>query len=105
MKTLASDAQTLLDAVADEQSADPASLALGHEVATLLTHGLEALNGREREVLVGRYGLGAREPETLEVLAARLKLTRERVRQIQQEALTKLRRSMARSGVDRQALF
>lgn len=99
------DAQTLLDAVADEQSADPASLALGHEVATLLTHGLEALNGREREVLVGRYGLGAREPETLEVLAARLKLTRERVRQIQQEALTKLRRSMARSGVDRQALF
>lgn len=99
------DAQTLLDAVADVESADPASLALGHEVATLLTHGLEALNGREREVLVGRYGLGVREPETLEVLAARLKLTRERVRQIQQEALAKLRRSMARNGVDKQAIF
>ena len=98
-------AETLLDAVADEQSVDPASLALGNEMVALLTHGLEALNAREREILVGRYGLGAHEPETLETLAGRLKLTRERVRQIQQEALAKLRRSMARSGVDRHALF
>ncbi len=99
------DAETLLDAVADEQSVDPMSLALGHEVETLLSHGLDSLNAREREVLVGRYGLGAREAETLEVLAARLKLTRERVRQIQQEALAKLRRSMVRNGVDKQAIF
>lgn len=98
-------AETLLDAVADEQSADPASMTLGNEAVALLTHGLEALNPREREILVGRYGLGTSEPETLEVLATRLKLTRERVRQIQQEALAKLRRSMARSGVDKRALF
>lgn len=99
------DAETLLDAVADEESVDPASRALGHEVDSLLTQGLETLSAREREVLAGRYGLGAREAETLEVLAGRLKLTRERVRQIQQEALVKLRRSMARSGVDKQAIF
>lgn len=99
------DAETLLDAVADDESADPMSRALGHEVEALLSHGLELLNPREREVLAGRYGLGAREAETLEVLAGRLKLTRERVRQIQQEALAKLRRSMTRSGVDKPALF
>lgn len=99
------DAQTLLDAVADDDSADPSSRALGHEVESLLSHGLERLNPREREVLAGRYGLGARETETLEVLAGRLKLTRERVRQIQQEALAKLRHSMARSGVDKRAIF
>ncbi|MBE2243218.1 MAG: sigma-70 family RNA polymerase sigma factor [Burkholderiaceae bacterium] len=99
------DAETLLDAVADEESADPMSRALGREVEALLSHGLELLNPREREVLAGRYGLGAREAETLEVLAGRLKLTRERVRQIQQEALVKLRRSMARSGVDKPAIF
>lgn len=99
------DAETLLDAVADDESADPMSRALGHEVEALLSHGLELLNPREREVLAGRYGLGAREAETLEVLAGRLKLTRERVRQIQQEALVKLRRSMARDGVDKPALF
>ena len=42
---------------------------------------------------------------TLEVLAERLGLTRERVRQIQQEALLKLKRRLARQGVDRDALF
>jgi len=70
-----------------------------------LAHGLSALSAREREVLACRYGLHGREPETLEVLAARLGLTRERVRQIQQEALLKLKRRMARQGVDRDAGF
>ena len=56
-------------------------------------------------MLSGRYGLRDREPETLEVLAERLGLTRERIRQIQQEALIKLRRRMARSGVNRDSLF
>ena len=45
-------------------------------------------------MLAGRYGLRDREPETLEVLAERLGLTRERIRQIQQEALLKLKRRM-----------
>ena len=81
------------------------SLTLGNEVELLLQHGLDELNAREREVVTGRYGLGDREPETLEVLAERLGLTRERVRQIQQEALVKLKRRMARDGVDRDSIF
>jgi RNA polymerase nonessential primary-like sigma factor len=71
----------------------------------LLEEGLASLNEREREILAGRYGLADREPETLETLADRLGLTRERIRQIQQESLLKLRRRMARRGVDPGALF
>src|SRR4051794_19551920 len=71
-------AESMLDSVADDGATDPMSLTLSNEVEQLLNHGLEELNEREREVLAGRYGLRDREPETLEVLAERLKLTRER---------------------------
>ena len=97
--------ETLLDSVADDAATDPMSLTLGNEVEQLLSNGLDELTGREREVLAGRYGLGDREPETLEVLADRLNLTRERIRQIQQEALLKLKRRMLRNGIDRDSVF
>lgn len=97
--------ESLLDSVVDDQAVDPMGLMLSREVEQLLTQGMAELNEREREVLTGRYGLQDREPETLEMLAARLCLTRERIRQIQQEALLKLKRRMARQGVDRDSLF
>ena len=96
---------TLIDSVADDGATDPMSLTLGNEVEQLLNNGLDELTEREREVLAGRYGLGDREPETLEVLAERLNLTRERIRQIQQEALLKLKRRMLRNGIDRDSVF
>ncbi|MBW8845808.1 MAG: RNA polymerase sigma factor RpoS [Burkholderiales bacterium] len=97
--------ESMLDLVADDQAIDPMGLRLSHEVEELLQHGLASLNEREREVLAGRYGLSDREPETLDVLAIRLKLTRERIRQIQIEALAKLKRNMMRHGVDRDSIF
>jgi RNA polymerase nonessential primary-like sigma factor len=97
--------ESMLDSVADDGASDPMSLTLSNEVERLLEHGLDELNEREREVLAGRYGLRDREPETLEVLAERLGLTRERIRQIQQEALLKLKRRMIRNGVDRDSIF
>ncbi|MEP7294730.1 MAG: RNA polymerase sigma factor RpoS [Burkholderiales bacterium] len=97
--------ESVLDGVADDGATDPMSLTLSNEVELLLAHGLDELNEREREVVAGRYGLGDREPETLEVLAERLGLTRERIRQIQQEALIKLRRRMLRDGVNRDSIF
>jgi RNA polymerase nonessential primary-like sigma factor len=100
-----SGSESVLDGVADDGVTDPMNLTLINEIELLLDHGLHELNEREREVVAGRYGLGDREPETLEVLAERLGLTRERIRQIQQEALLKLRRRMARHGVDRDSLF
>jgi RNA polymerase nonessential primary-like sigma factor len=100
-----SNAESMLDSVADDGATDPMSLTLSNEVEQLLNNGLDELNDREREVLAGRYGLRDREPETLEVLAERLGLTRERIRQIQQEALLKLKRRMIRNGVDRDSIF
>jgi RNA polymerase nonessential primary-like sigma factor len=97
--------ESVLDLVADDHAADPEELRLTHELDALLEHGLAVLNAREREVLSGRYGLADREPETLDVLAIRLGLTRERIRQIQLEALAKIKRDMARHGVDRDSIF
>jgi RNA polymerase nonessential primary-like sigma factor len=89
----------------DEDATDPSGVTHSHEVERLLDSWIDTLTGREREVLEGRYGLHDREPETLEILSVRLGLTRERVRQIQNEALAKMRRQMTRAGVGRDALF
>lgn len=99
------DGDSLVDLVADEHAVDPLGHTLQHEVDHLLNLWLGELNGREREVLECRYGLHDREPETLEALATRLGLTRERIRQIQQEALQKIKRRLARQGVGRDAIF
>lgn len=97
--------ESVMDLVADDHTIDPCELTLSHELDALLQHGLDELSTREREVLSGRYGLHDREPETLEVLAERLGLTRERIRQIQQESLVKLKRGMARQGIKRDSIF
>jgi RNA polymerase nonessential primary-like sigma factor len=97
--------ESLLDGVAGDGHADPEDTLLHHELESLVESELLELSKREREVLTGRFGLYNREPETLEALAERLGLTRERVRQIQQEALVKLKRHMQRRGIDRDSVF
>jgi RNA polymerase nonessential primary-like sigma factor len=97
--------ESLLDGVAGDGRDDPEDSLLHHELESLIESELLELSKREREVLTGRFGLYNREPETLEALAERLGLTRERVRQIQQEALTKLKRHMQRRGIDRDSVF
>jgi RNA polymerase nonessential primary-like sigma factor len=99
------DEHSLGDSMADELAIDPTGIAQHHEVERLLNNWIEALSNREKEVLEGRFGLHSREPETLEVLSDRLGLTRERVRQIQNEALLKLKRHMVRKGIGKEALF
>ncbi len=95
----------VVDHVAADGVGDPEVPTLGHEMHQLVQTEMGGLSQREREVIAGRFGLGDRDPETLDVLATRLHLTRERVRQIQQEAMLKLRRNLARHGVERDALF
>jgi RNA polymerase primary sigma factor len=55
-----------------------------------LHRAIEELPEREQEVLALRYGLGTEEPQSLEVIGRRLGLTRERVRQIEAQALERL---------------
>jgi RNA polymerase primary sigma factor len=61
--------------------------AFREEVERMLNH----LKPRERQVVELRFGLGAEEPQTLEEVGRRLKLSRERVRQIEERAKQKLR--------------
>lgn len=96
---------TLGDSMADELATDPTGITQNHEVERLLNNWIDALSHREKEVLEGRFGLHDRDPETLEVLSGRLGLTRERVRQIQNEALLKLKRHMTRNGIDKSAML
>jgi len=97
--------ESVLDQVAGDAEADPAGQRQHHEVEALLCAGLGTLSEREQEVLAGRFGLADRDAETLDSLAVRMGLTRERVRQIQLEALAKLKRNLARMGVRKDALF
>ena len=63
-----------------------------HLRSEALRRALAALPQREREVVTMRYGLGGAEPQTLEEIGRRLGLTRERVRQIEGQALKRLSR-------------
>src|SRR5262245_41639207 len=93
------------DAIADEGAEDP-ELHLEHaEMETRVAAWVNQLSERQRTVVERRYGLNGHDITTLENLAAELGLTRERVRQIQLEAIAHLRRQMAREGVGRDALL
>ena len=74
----------------DEQGDDPHESLANSESVTLLLAWVDMLPERQRQVIERRYGLRGGEPETLEAIAADLDLTRERVRQIQSEALVRL---------------
>ncbi len=99
------DDQTLGDGLVDELTLGPEDVTLSHEVDLLLEEWIGTLTNRERAVLEGRFGLHDQEPETLDVLSVRLGLTRERVRQVQNEALSKLKRYLTRRGITRQSLM
>lgn len=96
---------TLGDTVVDPLALDPSGVTQTHEVERLLEDWLLSLSEREQAVLEGRFGLHDHEPETLDVLSQRLGLTRERVRQVQNEALFKLKRHLSRRGFTREALL
>jgi len=66
---------------------------------------LSQLNDKQRTVIERRFGLNSQEVLTLEQLAGRLELTRERVRQIQLEALGALRRTLRRRGLSKDVLL
>ncbi|MCU4185534.1 sigma-70 family RNA polymerase sigma factor [Acidiferrimicrobium sp. IK] len=88
----------LADIVADMAAPSPfdvvANAMLGGEIDKLLA----PLDEREREILRLRYGLDRGDPRTLEEVGAVLQLTRERIRQIERTALSKLRHPSADTG-------
>lgn len=96
---------SMADSMADESSIDPAAHLAQHEAELLVAEWVAQLTERQRLVVERRYGLAGREATTLEAIAHDLGLTRERVRQIQMEALSKLRTHIARDGLTPEALL
>jgi RNA polymerase nonessential primary-like sigma factor len=96
---------TIADSIADEPEHAPDKQLEQHQVEQLVGEWIAHLSEKQRAVVERRYGLNGREIGTLEQLADELGLTRERVRQIQLEALAKLRKKLYRDGLDRDALL
>ncbi|NMF98610.1 RNA polymerase sigma factor RpoS [Aromatoleum toluolicum] len=93
------------ESLADDQATSPDLSIQDAEVEALIREWIGMLNEKQRLVIRHRYGLDECEVMTLEELAARLSLTRERVRQIQLEALSQLRRTVKRRGISRDELL
>jgi len=98
-------AHTMGELIADASAVDPEALLQLREMGGLLEDWLTLLSSRQRRILEGRYGLNGGEVMKLEALANELGLTRERVRQIQAEALDRLRMIIKRGGVSRDSLL
>ncbi len=93
------------ESLADEHQVSADVRIHGSEVESLVREWITMLSDKQRVVIRHRYGIDECELLTLEELAARLDLTRERVRQIQLEALGHLRRILKRHGISRDALL
>jgi RNA polymerase nonessential primary-like sigma factor len=92
---------SLSDALPDENTLSP-ELQLQHtELEALVHQWLEELGDKQRCVVERRFGLNGYAIHTLEEVADTMDITRERVRQIQVEALKLLRRSLKRKGISR----
>jgi RNA polymerase primary sigma factor len=72
--------------VEDEGASEVAGEVIGEMEMEWLSEAIEGLPERHRRVLIGRYGLGEQETETLAELSDELGISRERVRQVQREA-------------------
>ena len=95
---------SIVDAVADDPEKEPASMLEAMEVETCVQRWLAVLTERHRWVVERRFGLNGQAIQTLDRLARELGVTRERVRQIQLEALNSLRTLLTGLGLSRASL-
>ena len=95
----------LLDIIPDENNVDPSMVLQDEAVHSNINEWLGKLESKQREVLVRRFGLHGHEKSTLEEVGQELGVTRERVRQIQMDALKRLRRILEGSGYSAENLF
>jgi RNA polymerase nonessential primary-like sigma factor len=95
----------LLDAIPDESNPDPSMVLQDENINRNLDTWLERLNDKQREVVERRFGLHGYERSTLEEVGKEIGVTRERVRQIQMDALKRLREIMESEGFSEDILF
>ncbi|WP_448216988.1 RNA polymerase sigma factor RpoS [Endozoicomonas sp. 2B-B] len=97
--------KSILDTISDEKESDPAELLQDLDLNDSLDKWLGELSEKQREVVARRFGLRGYETSTLEEVGKEIGLTRERVRQIQVEALKRLRSILEKQGLSGESLF
>ncbi len=91
--------KTLVDTLADDNNIDPAKLIQDVDLHDHIERWLNQLDDRHREVVIRRFGLHDHEKGTLEAVGKAVGLTRERVRQLQIDALAQLREMIEAEGL------
>lgn len=97
--------KSLLDAIPDENNPDPSEMLADDDVYSNLEVWLAQLNDKQRDVVERRFGLHGHKISTLEEVGNEIGVTRERVRQIQMDALKRLREILEAEGFSSEALF
>jgi RNA polymerase nonessential primary-like sigma factor len=97
--------KTLIDAIPDENNTDPSDLLQDSDVLANLETWIAKLSEKQREVVERRFGLHGYKISTLEEVGREIGVTRERVRQIQMDALKRLREILESEGFSSDALF
>ena len=93
----AEETKTLSETIADANADAPFARILQQNDRMLVQQALAELNERETKILSLRFGLEDGTPHTLDEIGERFAVSRERIRQIQQEALTKMREKIEQS--------
>jgi RNA polymerase nonessential primary-like sigma factor len=96
---------SLLDLISDKRSAGPDQEVERYQFEEKLRSWLKGLKDDQRRVITRRYGLDSQEPATLEELSKVVGLSKERIRQIQQEALVKLKKYLQSHGLDKDTVL
>lgn len=95
----------LLEALSDESESGPTEILQKDGIQNNMGQWLDQLSEKQREVICRRYGLGGYDNSTLEQVAKELGVTRERVRQIQMDALKRLREILELGGYSVDTIF
>ena len=97
--------KSLLDTIADENNVDPSLLLQNSDVQNHINTWLSQLTEKQCAVVERRFGLHGHEVATLEEIGNEIGVTRERVRQIQIEAIKRLRHILDKEGFSLDSLY
>ncbi|MDH3980052.1 MAG: RNA polymerase sigma factor RpoS [Gammaproteobacteria bacterium] len=97
--------RTLIDTIADGQTPDPSDSLADEDIHLNVEECLAQLSDKQREVVERRFGLHGYSVSTLEEVGKEIGVTRERVRQIQMDALKKLKKILEHEGISMDALL
>ncbi|NLO91858.1 MAG: sigma-70 family RNA polymerase sigma factor [Elusimicrobia bacterium] len=93
------DELTMEDTITDHADHSPDSLISTLKLSDELMQAMKSIGEREREIIDMRYGLGGGTPMTLDTIGKKMKLSRERVRQLEERGILRLKNVAQRMGL------